>query len=100
MQQLLVPDAHDPSKPYNAPIMLTTDLWRSSSIRPTPRSRSASTENPDEFADAFARAWYKLTHRDMGPVSRLLGPEVPPMKRSSGRTRYRPSITQLIDDGT
>ena len=71
----LVPDAHDPSKTH-APIMLTTDL----ALRMDPAYEKISRrflENPDEFADAFARAWFKLTHRDMGPVSRYLGPEVP-----------------------
>jgi catalase-peroxidase len=70
-----VPDAHDASKTH-APIMLTTDL----AMRMDPIYERISRrfyENPDEFADAFARAWYKLTHRDMGPVSRYLGPEVP-----------------------
>jgi catalase-peroxidase len=70
-----VPDAHDPSKTH-APIMLTTDL----ALRMDPEYKKISQrflENPDQFADAFARAWYKLTHRDMGPSSRLLGPEVP-----------------------
>ena len=70
-----VPDAHDPSKTH-APFMLTTDL----SLRQDPAYEKISRhfyENPDEFADAFARAWYKLTHRDMGPISRYLGPEVP-----------------------
>ncbi len=67
-----VPDAHDPSKTH-APVMLTTDL--SLKVDPIygPISRRFY-ENPDEFADAFAKAWYKLTHRDMGPVSRYLGP--------------------------
>jgi catalase-peroxidase len=70
-----VPDAHDPSKRH-APSMLTTDL----SLRYDPAYEKISRrfyENPDQFADAFARAWYKLTHRDMGPRSRYLGPEVP-----------------------
>jgi catalase-peroxidase len=70
-----VPDAHDPSKTH-APIMLTTDL----ALRMDPIYGKISKrflENPDEFADAFARAWYKLLHRDMGPVSRYLGPWVP-----------------------
>lgn len=70
-----VPDAHDPSKRH-APFMLTTDL----SLKVDPEYKKIARhfyENPDEFADAFARAWYKLTHRDMGPVSRYLGPEVP-----------------------
>ncbi|GGM05038.1 catalase-peroxidase [Dactylosporangium sucinum] len=71
----LVPDAHDPAKRH-APMMLTTDL----ALRVDPNYERISRrfyENPDEFADAFARAWFKLTHRDMGPVSRYLGPEVP-----------------------
>lgn len=70
-----IPDAHDPKKKH-APFMLTTDL----SLRVDPDYEKISRrfhENPDEFADAFARAWYKLTHRDMGPISRYLGPEVP-----------------------
>jgi catalase-peroxidase len=70
-----VPDAHDPSKTH-APIMLTTDL----ALRMDPVYEPISRrflENPDAFADAFARAWFKLTHRDMGPVSRYLGQEVP-----------------------
>ncbi|MGW7442315.1 catalase/peroxidase HPI [Kitasatospora sp. NPDC054795] len=70
-----VPDAHDPAKRH-VPIMLTTDL----SLRFDPVYEPISRrflENPEEFADAFARAWYKLTHRDMGPVVRYLGPEVP-----------------------
>jgi len=70
-----VPDAHDPSKRV-APMMLTTDLaLRFDSIY-EPIARRFY-ENPDDFADAFARAWFKLTHRDMGPVTRYLGPEVP-----------------------
>jgi catalase-peroxidase len=71
-----VPDAHDPSKKH-LPMMLTTDL----SLRFDPAYEKISRrflDDPDAFQDAFARAWYKLTHRDMGPVSRLLGPEVPP----------------------
>jgi catalase-peroxidase len=70
-----VPDAHDKSKRH-APAMLTTDL----SLRFDPAYEKISRrffENPDEFADAFARAWFKLTHRDMGPRARYLGPEVP-----------------------
>jgi catalase-peroxidase len=70
-----VPDAHDRSKRH-APAMLTTDL----ALRFDPAYEKISRrfhENPDQFADAFARAWYKLTHRDMGPVSRYLGPLVP-----------------------
>jgi catalase-peroxidase len=70
-----VPDAHDPSKRHT-PIMLTTDL----SLRFDPAYEKISRhflDHPDEFADAFARAWFKLTHRDMGPRARYLGPEVP-----------------------
>jgi catalase-peroxidase len=70
-----VPDAHDPSKRH-APSMLTTDL----ALRFDPVYEKISRrffQNPDQFADAFARAWFKLTHRDMGPRSRYLGPEVP-----------------------
>jgi catalase-peroxidase len=71
----LIPDAHDPSKSH-APAMLTTDL----SLRFDPAYEKISRrflEHPDELADAFARAWFKLTHRDMGPISRYLGPLVP-----------------------
>ncbi|UZI32874.1 catalase/peroxidase HPI [Streptomyces sp. VB1] len=70
-----IPDAHDASKKHK-PQMLTTDL----SLRFDPAYEEISRrfhENPDQFADAFARAWYKLTHRDMGPVQRYLGAEVP-----------------------
>ncbi|KWS03568.1 Catalase [Lysobacter capsici AZ78] len=70
-----IPDAHDPNKRH-APTMLTTDL----SLRFDPAYEKISRrflENPDQFADAFARAWFKLTHRDMGPRARYLGPEVP-----------------------
>ncbi|WP_276363388.1 catalase/peroxidase HPI [Daejeonella sp. H1SJ63] len=70
-----VPDAHDPSKRH-APTMLTTDL----ALRFDPVYEKISRrfhEDPDAFADAFARAWFKLTHRDMGPISRYLGKEVP-----------------------
>jgi catalase-peroxidase len=70
-----IPDAHNPSKRHK-PTMLTTDL----SLRFDPVYEKISRrfyENPDEFADAFARAWFKLTHRDMGPRARYLGPEVP-----------------------
>lgn len=71
----LVPDAHDPTKRH-APMMTTADL----ALRMDPIYEPISRrflKNPDDFADAFARAWYKLTHRDMGPASRYLGPEVP-----------------------
>jgi len=70
-----IPDAHDKSKRH-APAMLTTDL----SLRLDPAYEKISRrfyQNPDQFADAFARAWFKLTHRDMGPRARYLGPEVP-----------------------
>jgi catalase-peroxidase len=70
-----VPDAHDPSKRH-APSMLTTDL----ALRFDPAYEKISRrfyEHPDQLADAFARAWFKLTHRDMGPLARYLGPEVP-----------------------
>ena len=70
-----VPDAHDPSKRHS-PIMLTTDLALRYDPIYEPISRRFH-EQPGQFADAFARAWFKLTHRDMGPVSRYLGPEVP-----------------------
>ncbi len=70
-----IPDAHNPEKRH-APFMLTTDV----ALRIDPAYEKISRhfyENPDEFADAFARAWFKLTHRDMGPIARYLGPEVP-----------------------
>jgi catalase-peroxidase len=70
-----IPDAHDPSKRH-VPTMLTTDL----SLRLDPAYEKISRrfyEHPDQFADAFARAWFKLTHRDMGPIVRYLGPLVP-----------------------
>ena len=70
-----VPDAHDPNKRH-APMMSTADM----AMREDPAYRKISKhfhEHPDEFADAFARAWYKLTHRDMGPIARYLGPDVP-----------------------
>jgi catalase-peroxidase len=70
-----VPDAHDPARTHQ-PTMLTTDL----SLRFDPAYEKISrrfASDPDAFADAFARAWFKLTHRDMGPITRYLGPEVP-----------------------
>ncbi|SCK23136.1 catalase-peroxidase [Variovorax sp. HW608] len=73
--QATIPHAHDPSKKV-LPTMLTTDL----TMRMDPDFEKISRrfmEHPDEFADAFARAWFKLTHRDMGPIARYLGPEVP-----------------------
>ena len=71
----MIPDAHDPSK-MRKPTMLTTDI----ALRADPSYEKISRKflaEPDYFADAFARAWYKLTHRDMGPKSRYLGPDVP-----------------------
>jgi catalase-peroxidase len=71
----LVPDAHDPSQRH-APMMFTTDL----ALKMDPTYREITSrwlDNPDEFEDAFARAWFKLTHRDMGPTSRYLGDDVP-----------------------
>jgi catalase-peroxidase len=71
----MVPDAHDPSKKHR-PMMTTADM----SMKMDPKYRKISKrfhKNPEAFADAFARAWFKLTHRDMGPKSRYLGPEVP-----------------------
>ncbi len=73
--EAVIPDAHDPSKKH-LPTMLTTDL----ALRFDPAYEKISRrflENPDQFADAFARAWFKLTHRDMGPRARYLGPDVP-----------------------
>lgn len=73
--EAIIPDAFDPAKKHR-PTMLTTDL----SLRIDPEYEKISRrfyENPEEFADAFARAWYKLTHRDMGPKARYLGPDVP-----------------------
>ncbi len=84
-----VPDAHDPSKRH-APMMLTTDL----ALRVDPVYEPIARrfhENPDQLADAFAKAWYKLLHRDMGPLSRYLGPWV--RRRSCGRTPSPRSIT-------
>jgi catalase-peroxidase len=74
-EEHMIPDAHDPSKKHR-PMMTTADL----SLRFDPIYEKISRrfhQNPQEFADAFARAWFKLTHRDMGPRSRYLGPEVP-----------------------
>ncbi len=90
-----VPDAHDPSKRH-APFMLTTDL----SLKVDPAYEKISRrffENPNEFADAFARAWFKLTHRDMGPIARYLGADVP--KEELIWQDPIPIVThQLIDD--
>lgn len=90
-----VPDAHNPAKSH-APFMLTTDLALRFDPIYEPISRHFH-ENPEEFADAFARAWFKLTHRDMGPISRYLGPEVP--KEQLIWQDPIPAVThQVIDD--
>jgi catalase-peroxidase len=97
-----VPDAHDASKRH-APIMFTSDI----AMRMDPAYEKVSRrffENPDQFADAFARAWFKLTHRDMGPVARYLGSEVPteeliwqdPVPAASYKTIDAQDITALI----
>jgi catalase-peroxidase len=85
-----VPHAHDKSTRI-APSMLTTDL----SLRFDPAYEKISRrflEHPDQLADAFGRAWFKLTHRDMGPRARYLGPKCR-RRSSSGRTRFPQSIT-------
>ena len=90
-----VPDAHDPKK-HHAPSMLTTDL----SLRFDPAYEKISRrfyEHPDQFADAFARAWFKLTHRDMGPIQRYLGPLVP-KERLSWQDPIPPVNHPLIDE--
>jgi catalase-peroxidase len=97
----IIPDAHDPSK-KRRPTMLTTDL----SLRFDPIYGEISKrfhENPDQFAEAFARAWYKLTHRDLGPKSLYLGPEVPaetllwqdPLPQAEGETIGADDIASL-----
>ncbi len=91
-----VPDAHDPSRRH-APTMLTTDL----SLRFDPVYERISRhflEHPDELADAFARAWFKLTHRDMGPINRYLGPEVP-QERLLWQDPLPAATHELIGDG-
>ncbi|MEK9518482.1 catalase/peroxidase HPI [Streptomyces venezuelae] len=101
--EAIIPDAHDASKKH-LPTMLTTDL----SLRFDPAYEQISRrfyENPEQFADAFARAWYKLTHRDMGPVVRYLGPEVPsevllwqdPLPAREGETLDAADIASLKD---
>ena len=90
----LVPDAHDAAKSH-PPFMLTTDL----SLRVDPVYEKISRhffENPTEFNDAFARAWFKLTHRDMGPIARYLGPEVP--KETLIWQDPIPTVTHLLID--
>lgn len=91
-----VPDAHDPSKRH-APTMLTTDL----ALRLDPLYEKISRrffENPDQFAEAFAKAWFKLTHRDMGPRTRYLGPEVP-KEELIWQDPIPAVIHELIQDG-
>ncbi len=98
-----VADAHDPTKKH-PPVMLTTDLALRMDPIYGPISRRF-LENPQEFADAFARAWFKLTHRDMGPISRYLGPEVPseeliwqdPVPAVTGDLIGAPDIAALKD---
>ncbi|MEU2422154.1 catalase/peroxidase HPI [Streptomyces sp. NPDC007851] len=107
--EAIIPDAHDPSK-KRLPTMLTTDL----SLRFDPIYEPISRrfhENPQEFADAFARAWYKLTHRDLGPKSLYLGPEVPaetllwqdPLPQAEGEAIDAADVTalkaKLLDSG-
>lgn len=90
-----VPDAHDPAR-HHAPTMLTTDL----ALRTDPAYEKVSRhfyEHPDEFADAFARAWFKLTHRDMGPRSRYLGSEVP-SEELIWQDPIPPVVHKLIDE--
>ncbi len=97
----IVPDAHDPSRRHR-PTMLTTDLALRFDPVYEPISRRFK-DNPQELADAFARAWFKLTHRDMGPVARYLGPEVPaevllwqdPLPPAPATTLTTEQITQL-----
>jgi catalase-peroxidase len=91
-----IPDAHDPSK-KRVPTMLTSDL----ALRVDPAYEKISRrfyENPDQFADAFARAWFKLTHRDMGPIQRYLGPLVP-KERLIWQDPIPPVDHPLIDEG-
>ena len=98
-----VPDAHDPSKRHQ-PTMLTSDL----ALRFDPAYEKISRrflENPDQLADAFARAWFKLTHRDMGPLARYLGPETPaeellwqdPLPKAEGATLGEAEVKALKD---
>jgi len=90
-----VPDPHDPSKTH-APVMLTTDL----ALRMDPIYEPISRrflENPQEFAQAFAKAWFKLTHRDMGPIARYRGPEVP-TEPLIWQDPVPPVTGELVDD--
>jgi catalase-peroxidase len=92
----LVPDAHDPTKRH-APIMTTADM----AMKMDPEYRKISErfhKNPDQFADAFARAWFKLTHRDMGPKVRYLGPDVP-AEDLIWQDPVPPVTHALIDEG-
>ena len=89
------PDPHDPAK-RRPPVMLTTDLALRMDPIYEPISRRFM-ENPEEFADAFARAWFKLLHRDMGPVSRYLGPEVP-SEELIWQDPVPPVTHELVDD--
>jgi catalase-peroxidase len=89
------PDPHDPAK-RRPPVMLTTDLALRMDPIYEPISRRFM-ENPDQFADAFARAWFKLLHRDMGPVSRYLGPEVP-SEELIWQDPVPPVTHELVDD--
>ncbi len=94
-EQDMVPDAQDPKKKY-PPIMTTADL----SLKMDPTYRQIAMrfrDNPQEFADAFARAWFKLTHRDMGPLSRYLGPEVP-KEELIWQDPVPPADYELVDD--
>jgi len=104
-----VPDAHDPSKKH-APVMFTSDLALKLDPGYAPISKRFH-ENPDQLADAFARAWYKLLHRDMGPVARHIGPEIPseeliwqdPVPKANGAALSDADITslkaKLLDSG-
>ncbi len=92
----LVPDAHDSSKSH-APVMTTADLALRMDPIYSPIAKRFQ-ENPAEFADAFARAWFKLTHRDMGPVSRYLGPNVP-AEELIWQDPIPPVDHELIDEG-
>ena len=92
----LVPDAHDPSKRH-APIMTTADMAMRMDPIYEPISRRFDA-NPDELADAFARAWFKMTHRDMGPRARYLGPGGSLRKTSSGKTPSLPLPIRWSDE--
>ena len=94
-----VPDAHDPALSPIAVFMLTTDLVAEARIRSTDRSPGGSYENPEEFKLAFAKAWYKLTHRDMGPYSQPLpGARRSPPNLSRGRILVPAVDHELVND--